>query len=656
MRRTEYLALVDELNKYCYQYYVLSDPEITDEAYDEKYNQLKKLEEAYPQLIVGYSPTQRIGSPVESNIPKRSRDIKMMSLDNVFTEDEFKEFTTSFLNNDEDVFAVELKLDGASLELEYVYGHLTTALTRGDGKTGEVVTHAAKAIRSVPLYIHSLSEIDRIEIRGEVLMPYSVAEEYKKEHPEKEVISPRNIASGSLRLLDPKVVSERKLVFIPHSLGYYPDNFFTDFVGFNRWCKSAGFMMITTQLCKTPTQVIELYNKFVSYRSKLPFAADGLVIKLNNFSRHSLYGETSKFPKWSIAWKFPAEEKQTILKAVEWQIGRTGVCSPVANFTPVELSGAMVSKATLHNMNEITRKDIRIGDTIVVSRSGDVIPKVIKSLPELRTHYSSLIKPPDNCPECGESLIKEKTYIVCKNYGCKAKIIGRMIHFASRGAMDISGLGEAMAEYLYTTEGVHDLSGIMNLTLTDPKSKGLLFDNLLNAIEASKHTVDQAKLLYALGIFGVGEVQAEQIVNFLANKYADIYLLFNTSSIVDSLIEIDGFGEATVNNIRNFINNKHLLFDALNVLDSIKSWKEVKRKTSNILADKIFVITGNLSKPRKMVEDLIKDYGGKVTSSVSKKTTYLVVGSDPGNEKLSGAKKCNTPILNEAELFKLLPD
>lgn len=646
MKKTEYLKLVNDLNNHCYKYYVQSSPEISDEEYDKQYQVLKEAEKNNPDLLVSYSPTQRIGSPIKSGLPTQERQIKMMSLDNAFTLQDFEAFSSKLYDEE---LAVELKLDGAGLELIYVFGRLTTALSRGNGTSGEVITHVAKAIKTIPLYIPELDDIELIEIRGEVIMPYTVVQEYKKQHPEKETISPRNLASGALRLLDPKQIAERKLTFIPHSVGSFPEGFITSFKDFNTKCKAWKFQTVSTQICSSNVGVANLYNRFIGYRSKLPFAADGLVIKVNDFSRHEVYGETVKYPKWAIAWKFPAEEKETILRDIVPQTGRTGVVTPVAIFDPIELSGAIVSKATLHNYDEIKRKDIRIGDTIIVSRSGDVIPKVIRVLPEKRTHYAKKVIPPELCPDCNQPLIKQKTYINCKNYKCKGKVIARMIHFASRNAMDIKGFGDSMAEFFYSQD-ITTLSEIMNIERSS-LPEGLLYDNLIDSIEKAKHNVEPSRLLFGLGIYGVGEVQAELIIKQLFTQDLGLRDLLTNRGTVYKLTEVDGIGDVTLNNINNFLNKESLVNDAVAVYESIKSWKLPEKSESNKFAGQTFVITGTLSKPRKEIEKYIKDNQGKVSGSVSKKTSCLIVGTNPGNDKVQAAKLHNVKTITEGELY-----
>ena len=654
MRRTEYLKIIDELNRYSRLYYEKDISEISDEEYDRKYEYLKTIEAKYPELKVDYSPTQRVGSPITSLGDRKTRTKKMASLDNAFTFDDFQAFTSTLFDNE---LAVELKLDGASLELVYIYGELVEALTRGDGMTGEVVTHAARAIRSVPLHIEDWTAIERVEIRGEVVMPFTAVEDYRKKHPEKEIISPRNLASGGLRLLDPKRVAERRLVFIPHSLGVCSEPIADDFVEFNKKCKALGFRTVTTQLCRSPQEVETLYNRFVQYRSKMPFAADGIVIKVNAFNRQDFYGETIKYPKWAIAWKFPAEEKETILRSVEFQVGRSGVVTPVAIFDKVVLSGAVVTNATLHNFKDIKRKDIQIGDTIVVTRSGDVIPKVLRSLPEKRTYYSKLITPPEVCPICNTILKEEKAYLICTNYACEAQIIGRILHFASRNAMDIRGLGDSMAEFLHTKGYVKKLSDIYALDfdkIIAEEGKPQIFQNLKDSIEKSREEVDFGKLLYGLGIRGVGEVQAQEITKFLASKHVNLTGLFSDIELCSFLTEIDGIGTITAEAIKAYVITPELSSEALNIIEAQYSFKEIKAVCSNKLKDLTFVITGGLKIPRKNMEYLIKEHGGRVTTSVSKKTSYLIVGEEPGNDKLTGAKKNNIPQISEEQLNEMI--
>lgn len=655
MIKVSYTELVAILNYHSKKYYVDSSPEISDEEYDGLYQMLLEYEKEHPDKIHPASPSQRVGHPITSgDIVKYEHIVKMASLDNAFTTDDFQKFTDTILNEE---YAVELKFDGASLELEYVYGHLVAASTRGDGKTGELVTHAAKAIKSIPLYIEELKSVHKIQIRGEVIMPYEAAEEYKAKNPEKQVISPRNIAAGSLRLLDPKEIADRKLVFIPHSLGYFPENYLHSFKEFNQKCKRWGFRRITTQVVQTAQEVVNLYNRFLEYRKKLPFAADGIVVKVNNFQRHEIYGETVKFPKWAIAWKFPSEEKQVVLKAVECQVGRSGVITPVAVFDPVELSGVMVTNATLHNYGDIQRKDIRMGDTIVVTRSGDVIPKVLRSVPENRTGAEELINPPEKCPDCGHPLHIGRTYVTCINTECRGQVIQRFSHFGSRGAMNINGFGEAQAVIMYDTLGIRSLSQLMKFdfrayaeTVTQKKT----YTKLADEFDRIKAHTDPVRLLYGFGITGIGEVQAEEIVKYLQANKRNLTEFCTDPKLREQLTEVAGIGQLTLAGIEKYIGNVSVRKDILDVISlcNIK-FPEISGGT-DILKGKTFVITGTLTVPRKEMEQLIKANGGKISGSVSKKTTYLLAGENAGNDKTEAAKKNNVEVISEEKIMEMI--
>lgn len=649
-----YIELVNICNYHAKKYYVDNDPEISDEDYDRLYKKLLEHEAEHPNEILSFSPTKRIGSPIESSeIIKREKDVKMMSLDNAFTVEDLTSFTDKMIDEE---YAVELKLDGASLELEYIYGTLTESTTRGDGNVGEVVTHAAKAIKSIPMWIPELRSVHKLQIRGEVLLPYKAAEEYKEKHPEKVTISPRNIAAGSLRLLDPKEVAGRKLVFIPHSLGYYPKEFLHSFKEFNKKLKSWGFRTVTTQVVKNKEDIISLYNRFVDYRKKLPFAADGIVVKVNDFGRHPIYGEALKFPKWAIAWKFPSEEKEVILRDVIWQVGRTGVITPVAVFDPVELTGVMVENATLHNWDDIQRKDIMIGDTIVVTRSGDVIPKVLKVAKEKRTYYAKKIQPPARCPECLSPTEKTKAAIICTDPKCKAQVIQRIVHFGSRSALNIKGLGDSMASFIYEELNLKTLSELVLFDFSSyakSSTKKKIFSNLHKGIQAALTDTDQSKLLYSFGIAGIGEVQAEEIVTYIEQKGYTIKELITLSSLWDDLSNISGIGEITAKTFKKFMENSAFHSDILHVTEAVKSLKSKKTPAGDSFSNLTFVITGTLSKSRKEIEDYIKSNGGKVSSSVSKKTSYLIAGDNAGQDKTEAAKKYNVAVITEDELCNL---
>lgn len=655
-----YPEMVNLLNYNAKKYYVDDTPEITDEAYDTIYQRVVAYEKEHPEEILPYSPTQRIGHPIlSSDLKKQSREIVMGSLENAFTDADVVAFLNTIYMPDS--IAFEFKMDGVGLELVYVYGHLTVALTRGDGKTGEVVTHTAKVIPSIPLYIKELENVDLIEIRGEVVMPYTSVEEYKKNNPDKEVVSPRNIAAGALRQLDPRIAADRKLLFIPHSLGKYPEDLILSFYAFNRLCKKWGFRVITTKVFKDIKDIKNLYEKIREARNKLPFAIDGVVLKVNELPRHSVYGSTAKCPRWAVAWKFPSEEKQVILKDVIVDVGRTGVITPVAVFDSVELSSVMVTNATLHNYDDIKKKDICIGDTITVTRSGDVIPKVTGVIKEKRPSDAKLILMPEKCPSCGEPITKTKAAAYCVNSTCRGQAIQRIVHFASRGAMNIQGLGQATAEFCYDELGLTTLYDLVSYNFDQyakATSREKTYSNLQQAIDHSLDNASSSEVLFALGLPRIGKAQADEIVSFLHSKGKHLADMFKNTEVILSLQEIQGIGEQTVNAVVKYLGNQKILLDILQVLNVCKlnDSGKVGALTSTILQDKTFVITGTLSLPREDVAAYIKSHGGKATTSVSKKTSYLIVGESPGNDKVTKANAYKIPQITENDLYAMVSD
>ncbi len=649
-----------------YLYYVLNQPEISDYEYDKLYNELKTLESQYPQFITPDSPTQRVSGEVVKEFKPVKHTSPMLSLDNTYSQQEIYDWAERIskyvaLKNLE--FIVEPKLDGLSCTIHYVNGKLHTAATRGDGETGEDVTLNVKTIRSIPLSLEPKGSVEIpkfFEVRGEVIMYKKDFEELNKQLQQKGVqtfANPRNAASGSLRQKDPKITAERRLRFFVHSYGKVESKTeITTDEEFLELCKKFSLPVVQHyKVCKTIDEVVKYCLEWQQKRDSLDYDIDGMVIKVNQLKYRDKIGSTLKAPRWAIAYKFPARQATTVLKNVVMQVGRTGIITPVAELEPVECGGVTISRATLHNFDEIKRLGIKIGDTVVVERAGEVIPKIVKVIETKRTGKEKDIEVPKKCPICGSNIIKQEGEVAyrCPNSSCPAQVINSIVHFAKREAMDIEGLGESVAELLVQHNLVKKLSDIYYLTkeqlLTLPLFKEKKATNLLNSIEKSKQK-PLSKLLYALGIPHVGEKSAE----VLAERYETLdNLMAATEQELQSIPEV---GPVMAKAIKEFFSNKF----TLQVISELKKAKlnttqpKIEKKETQIFANMTVVFTGELdSMTRTQAEELVKTLGGKTSSSVSKSTSLVVVGKNPGS-KYEKAKQLGVKIIYEEEFLKLI--
>ncbi len=660
--KKEIERLRKEINYHNYRYYVLNDPIISDKEFDELMRKLKKLEEENPEFFDENSPTVRVGGAVLSKFEKVEHKIPMLSLEDGFTKEEILEFDRRikrFLKMDENTpidYYVEPKFDGLSVSIIYENGKLKIASTRGDGYVGENVTANVRTIRSVPLELIGDKIPEYLDVQGEVLL---TKEEFKRINEERAskglplFANPRNAAAGSLRQLDPRETAKRNLVMFAYYIreikGYYKE-IKTQHEAVEELGKLGFKTSELNKLCHGIEKAIKHKEKLEEERNTLPFELDGTVIKVDDFELQEKLGATSKAPRWAIAFKFPAQQATTKILNIEVNVGRTGILTPVAILKPVNVGGVIVSRASLHTMDEIEKKDIRIGDTVFVQRAGDVIPEVIKPIKELRTGKEKKFKMPDRCPVCGARVVKDGAYYRCTNINCPAVLKESIKHFVSRKAMNIEGFGDRLIEQLVDRGIIKDISDIYKLdkkTLMSLDRVGeKLAENLLASIEKSKGTTF-AKFIYALGIRHVGEYVAK----LLAERFKNLDNLMKATKL--DLLSIEGIGEEIANSVVSFFKEKRNIETIRKLLEAGVHFIDENTEVNSKVKGKSFVFTGALSKPREYYKELIEKMGGIVRNSISKKVDYLVVGENPGS-KLKKAQEYNIPIINEEELLKML--
>ncbi len=658
-------GLVKELNYHCYRYYVLDSPLISDEEYDRLFRRLKELEKKY-NYILPDSPTQRVGAPPLDKFEKVKHNEPMLSLDNAFSADDLREFdrrVRRHLKTDQEIqYTVEPKYDGLAIELTYKDGILIRASTRGDGYTGEDVTQNIKTIKSIPLRIEDTERVpELIDIRGEVYMNIEDFEALNREREQRGeplFANPRNAAAGSVRQLDPNVTASRKLHLACYGIGTCKGVEFLSQWEFIKWLKDARFPVpYFVRLVTGIEEVIRAVEELEEKRNSLPFEADGAVVKVNDFTLQRALGVKTREPRWAIAYKFAAHQGTTVIKEIIPSVGRTGVITPVAILEPVRIGGVTVSRSTLHNWDEIQRKDIRVGDTVVVERAGDVIPHVTMVIKEKRTGNEKPFPIPDKCPVCGAQVVRPEGEVAvrCVGLNCPAQAVERIKHFVSKGAMDIEGLGEKNVELLYNEGKIRHFTDIYRLKKEDilrlPRFAEKSASNLIDAISRSKHTT-LSRFLYALGILHVGEFTAKLI----AKRFRRLEDLYSVSK--ERILEIPQIGEKIADSISRFFSDP----ENIKAIEELKSLG-LKVENPDYEGEKIseglplegltFVITGTLPEPRKEVEAKIESLGGHAASSVSKKTDYLVVGKNPGS-KLKKAEKLGVKRIGYEELMKMI--
>ena len=662
--------LREQINRHNYLYHVLDAPEIPDVEYDRMVRRLQELESQHPELITPDSPTQRVGAAPISHFASVKHRIPMLSLDNAFTDDEMSAFHKRVRERleIEDVdaaieYMAEPKLDGAAVSLLYEHGVLIQGATRGDGTTGEDITHNVRTIGSIPLKLFGSGYPELLEVRGEVFMPrkgFESLNESARARGDKTFVNPRNAAAGSLRQLDPRLTAERPLDFYAYAIGFTSaavgerHSETLDLLG--KW----GFATCPERrLVQGLEGCLEYYADIGSRRDSLDYDIDGVVYKVDRFDFQRELGFVARAPRWAIAHKFPAQEEMTVIRDVEFQVGRTGALTPVARLEPVFVGGVTVSNATLHNMDELARKDVRIGDTVIVRRAGDVIPEVVSVIAAKRPDGAVPVAMPRECPVCGSSVARAEGEAVARCTGglyCPAQRAEALKHFVSRRAMDIEGFGGKLVEQLVSLDMVRtpaDLYCLQREKLLELERMGeKSVDNLLEAIEASKQTTLQ-RFIFAIGIREVGEATAAAIADYFGSLDAI------RSASEEQLQMVPDVGPIVASHIHSFFAEQHNLDVIANLRSSGVKWQESdpavdRAQTEGHLAGKTFVLTGTLSgMTRDEAKDRIRARGGKVTGSVSKATNFLVAGEKAGS-KLQKAEKLGLTILSEEELLDLL--
>jgi DNA ligase (NAD+) len=657
--------LRQQIEHHNYRYHVLDDPEVSDAEYDRLMRELKALEEQYPDLITPDSPTQRVGATPVSELQEVVHTRPMLSLDNAFADEDVVAFDRRVRERLEDVeqveYSAEPKLDGLAISFRYESGRLVQAATRGDGMRGEDVTHNVRTIKAVPTTLRG-SAPKLLEVRGEVFMTiagFKAMNQRALERGERTFVNPRNAAAGSIRQLDPRLAAGRPFDVFFYGVGEtdgwkLPARHSEALQQLREWGLKISPLL---EIVQGVEGCLQYYRDVGAKRAGLPYEIDGVVYKVNRFVQQRELGFVARAPRWAIAHKFPAHEENTILKGVEFQVGRTGALTPVARLEPVFVGGVTVSSATLHNMDEVRRKDVRIGDTVVIRRAGDVIPEVVKVILERRPQDAVEVELPKKCPVCGSDVEREEGEAVARCTGglfCAAQRKEALRHFASRRALDIDGLGSKIIDQLVEGEKVRSPADLYRLTAEDYAGLERMGEksaaNLVAALERSKQTT-LARFLYALGIRDVGEATAAA----LANHFGSLRLLEDASE--EAIQEVPDIGPVVAAHVHTFFQQKHNREVIAALREVGVTWKDQQRKSAAAegpLTGKTFVLTGSLdSMSRDEASDRIVALGGKVAASVSKKTSYVVAGAEAGS-KLAKAQELGVQVLDETEFLKLL--
>jgi DNA ligase (NAD+) len=655
--------LREEIRGHDYLYYVLNQPKISDRQYDKLFAELKKLEEANPQFITGDSPTQRVSErPLEGFVNVRHA-VPMLSMDNTYNADELKAFderVTKQLGSKDYDYVVELKIDGVAISLRYEEGALVTAATRGDGEVGDDVTANVRTIKAVPLTLLGRDTIPAVlEVRGEVYMPTSAFAELNKlraEAGEPAFANPRNAAAGSLKLLDSRITAARNLSFFAYATGEISEPLAENHYQTLQRFKKLGLPVNPNiQRARDIDEVIDICFSWSEKRLKLGYLIDGMVIKISRFEQREILGATGRAPRWCISYKFAAEQAETIVESIDVQVGKSGILTPVANLRPVQLAGTTVKRASLHNFDELNRLGVRCGDTVVVEKAGEIIPQVIEVKKELRPAGTKPFKIPQKCPNCGSAVAKDEdgVYIRCLNPNCQGQLKERLKYFAGRGQMDIENLGTALIEQLTETGLVKNFadlyklqkSELANLERMAEKSAG----NVIDAIEASK-TRPLWRFIAALGIRHIGGQSAQ----ILAEHFGSLDALMNATQ--EELAEIDQIGPTMAESVYEYFRdtrNREVIAQLL-AAGITPQQPKARPQRKGKLQGKTIVVTGTLENfTRQQIEQAIRQAGAKTSSSVSKKTDFVLAGENPGS-KLDKAKELGVEVINEKEFRELL--
>ena len=658
-------ALVAELNEHNYRYYVLAQPSISDYEFDKKLEELTELEKAHPEFVHPDSPTQKVGGQITKEFKAVAHKWPMLSLGNTYNEQDLRDFDERIRkaigNNFE--YVCELKFDGLSISLTYEQGKLVRAVTRGDGTKGDDVTTNAKTIRTIPHQLNGSGYPESFEIRGEVFMhrqAFDRLNEERIENGEATYANPRNFAAGTLKLQDSGEVAKRPLDCFLYFL-YTDRRLYSSHWDSLQAVKTWGFHTCEhNTLCTTIDQVLAFIAHWDSKRFDLGYDIDGIVLKVNQYAQQEELGFTAKSPRWAIAYKYKAQEVETVLEHVSYQVGRTGAVTPVANLKPVLLAGTTVKRATLHNANEIERLDLHLGDTVLVEKGGEIIPKIISVNTSKRQAFAQPVIYPSICPECNTPLVREEGEVAfyCPNdEGCGPQIVGRIQHFIGRKAMNIDGLGDETIDHFYKQGFLQQISDLYTLNQKRDQLKTLerfgekSIENMLAGIEASKQMPFE-KVLFGLGIRFVGETVAKKLVA----HFRTIEALMHAS--LEELVAVDEIGERIAESVQSyFSNSKH--FEQIVLLKSYglqfeSEFKEVVLAGTQ-LEGKSFIISGVFeNRSREELKDLIESYGGKILSSISAKLSYVVAGANMGPAKLEKAQKLGIPIISDEDLLAML--
>lgn len=645
--------LVEKLNYHAHLYYVEDRNEISDYDYDMLQQELRELEGKYPQFIRKDSPTQRVGGEAISIFEKVEHTVQMGSLQDVFSFEQVRSFVDTVRQTvDDPKFVVEPKIDGLSVSLEYHDGEFVIGSTRGDGFIGENVTENLKTVNSIPLSIPE--KLPLIEVRGETYMPKNVflkLIKQQEENGEQTFKNPRNAAAGSLRQKNPKIAAKRKLDIFVFNVQRIEGKALTSHKQSLDYLKELGFKTIPDyRLVNTADEIIERINEIGEKRFELPYDIDGVVVKVDDFAQREILGATAKVPKWAVAYKFPPEEKTSKLLDIELNVGRTGAVTPVAVFEPVFLAGTSVSRATLHNQDFINEKNISVGDIIKVRKAGDIIPEVLGAVEK---HSEGAYTLPENCPDCGTKLVKseDEAAVRCPNVECPSQIFRSIVHFASKGAMNIDGLGPQIVKTLLDNKLISSVADLYALTadklleLENFKEKSV--SNLLNAIENSKsNSLD--RLVFGLGIRNIGQTSAK----LLCEKFGDLDNIINASA--EEIAEIDGFGEIMAQSVYRAFHEEHMLALVKRLEECGLNTKYERIQQDSRFENMTFVLTGTLpTLKRSEAKELIERFGGKASGSVSKKTTYVLAGEEAGS-KLDKAQQLGIEIITEDQFLDMI--
>ncbi len=656
--KKEIEELSKEIEKHNYNYYVMDRPQISDHEYDMLMRRLISLEEQYPMFQDANSPTKRVGGAALEGFEQVEHKVKMESLSDVFSEQElydFDERVKNSLGSEKYEYVVEMKIDGLSVSLEYRDGEFFRGSTRGDGLVGEDITENLKTIRSIPLKINT--KLPYLEVRGEVYMPRASFEKLNEECVKNNkplFANPRNAAAGSLRQLDSKITSQRNLDVFIFNIQQMEGKLFSTHTEGLEYLSSLGFKVSPKRIvCKNIKDCYREILAIGSERDYLMFDIDGAVVKVNDLTQRNKLGSTTKVPKWAAAYKYPPEQKETVIKNIFFQVGRTGAVTPNAELEPVRVAGSVISRATLHNYDYIQEKDIRVGDTVIIQKAGDIIPEVVRVNKDKRTGNEVKFVMPENCPACGEKIERseEEAVFRCVNPTCPAQKIRSIIHFASRDAMDIEGLGDAVVEQLCSENIISDASGLyyiskemlVNLERFADKSA----ENLVSSIEKSKNN-NADRFLYALGIRHIGSKAAKNLMSF----FGSVECL--SAATKEEIVAVPDIGDKMAESLINYFSNE-------SNLEYIKRFKEkgvnteyISTSASSSLEGKVFVLTGTFpTLKRSEAKELIENNGGKVSGSVSKKTDFVVAGEEAGS-KLTKANELGINVISEEELLRLI--